>query len=115
MDATEGSSEKIEFYSDIWTMQLPSKSVKPMSWTDLKPAAIKDTIREKLGYDSGAHSWAEVDVQPNEQIGHEGKVHPGPRGFFGADATSDGKSVVLWGGLNAKDERESDGWLISLS
>lgn len=115
VDAKDEATEKAEFYSDIWTMQLPSKSVKPTSWTYLKPAAIKDAIREKLGYDSGAHSWAEVDVQPNEQIGHEGKVHPGPRGYSGADVTEDGKTVMLWGGTNAKDEKESDGWLVSLS
>lgn len=103
------------FYSDIWTLQLPSKSPAPTSWTDFKPAVIKDAIREKLGYDTGMHSWAEVDVEPTEQLGHEGKVHPGPRGFFGADVTGDGKNVVLWGGLNVKDEKESDGWLLTLS
>lgn len=100
------------FESDVWTYQLPSKSTKPTSWTDFKPAAIKDTIRNKLGYSSGGYEWAEVEVQATEQSGHEGKVHPGPRGFFGADVASDGVSVVLWGGDNARGEKEADGWLI---
>ncbi|KEQ93941.1 hypothetical protein AUEXF2481DRAFT_31013 [Aureobasidium subglaciale EXF-2481] len=100
------------FESDLWTYQLPSKSTKPNSWTDFKPAAIKDTIRDKLGYKSGGFEWAEVEVQATEQTGHEGKVHPGPRGFFGADVASDGRSVVMWGGDNARGEKEADGWLI---
>lgn len=98
--------------SDVWTYQLPSKSTKPTSWTDFKPAAIKDTIRSKLGYSSGGFEWAEVEVQATEESGHEGKVHPGPRGFFGADVASDGRSVVIWGGDNARGEKEADGWLI---
>jgi hypothetical protein len=98
--------------SDLWTYQLPSKSTKPTSWTDFKPAAIKDTIRDKLGYKSGGYEWAEVEVQATEQSGHEGKVHPGPRAFFGVDVASDGQSVVMWGGDNARSEKEADGWLI---
>lgn len=113
--SSEEANERSPFYSDMWTLQLPSKSLKPTSWTDIKPAIIKDAIREKLGYDSGTHSWAEVDVQPTEQVGHEGKVHPGPRGFFGADVTEDGRRVLLWGGLNPKGEKESDGWIVHLS
>lgn len=116
---TEGTSEdmaeKSPFYSDIWTYQAESKHPMPTSWTDFKPAVIKDAIREKLGYDSGGHSWAEVEVQASEQSGHEGKVHPGPRGFFGADTTNDGKSVVIWGGENPRGEKENDGWIIRLS
>jgi len=98
--------------SDLWTYQLPSKSTKPVSWTDFKPAAIKDTIRDKLGYKSGGYEWAEVEVQATEQTGHEGKVHPGPRAFFGVDVASDGRSVIIWGGDNAKNDKEADGWLI---
>jgi len=112
---SEESAKESPYYSDLWVYQLPSKSAKPASWTDLKPAVIKDKIREKLGYDSGGHSWAEVEIQANEQVAQEGKVHPGPRGYFGADVTKDGKHVMLWGGVNAKGEKEGDGWLISLS
>lgn len=107
-----GDDEKSKtFYSDLWTYQVPSKSTKPTSWTDFKPAAIKDSIRDKLGYGSGTLEWAEVEVMATEQTGHEGKVHPGPRAFFGADVED--HSIVLWGGVNAKGEKEADGWIIS--
>lgn len=101
------------FYSDFWTYQITSKSTKPASWTDLKPAAIKDGIRNAFGKSSGENEWAEVEVQAPEQEAHAGKVHPGPRAFIGMDVTADGKGIVLWGGVNAKGEKEGDGWLIS--
>lgn len=112
-DAAESEHLETEkFYSDLWTYQIPSKSTKPTSWTDFKPAAVKDAIRDKLGYGSGGFEWAEVEVMATEQVAHEGKVHPGPRAFFGADV--EGHTIVLWGGINAKGEKESDGWVISL-
>jgi len=102
------------FYSDFWTYQTTSKSIKPTSWNDFKPAVIKDGIRNAFGKSSGVEEWAEVEIEATEQMGHEGKVHPGPRAFFGMDVGGDGKSVVLWGGVNAKGEKEGDGWLIRL-
>lgn len=96
------------FRSDVWSVQLPSHG--------FNAAAIKDAIRDKLpgSIESGAYSWAEVEIVPTEQLAHEGKVHPGPRGFFGASTCADGKSIVFWGGLNAKGQQEADGWLLKL-
>lgn len=107
-------------WSDSWTYQIPSSGAEVKATTSLaeafKPARIKDAIREKLGYSSGEQSWAEVEVQPpGDLVVGEGKVHPGPRAFFGFDVTSNGGSVVIWGGLNAKGEREGDGWIIKFS
>jgi hypothetical protein len=107
-------------WSDTWTFQVVSSQpeVKPTtSFSDaIKPSAIKDAIRSKLGYDSGKHSWAEVEVQPpGDLVEGQGKVHPGPRAFFGCDFVASGSSVVVWGGVNAKGEREGDGWVISFS
>ncbi|KAK1757031.1 hypothetical protein QBC47DRAFT_174436 [Echria macrotheca] len=100
--------ESAGFYSDIWSLQLPSHG--------LSAAKLKDKIRETLpGLDSGELSWAEVELVAAEQMVPEGKVHPGPRAFFGADSCLDGKGVVLWGGVNAKGEREDDGWVLSLA
>lgn len=117
IDAKKGDAPP-EQWSDIWTYQLPSAAPEVKASTSIKdaikPAAIKDAIRKGLGYDSGGHSWAEVEVQAQEMTMHEGKVHPGPRGFFGADVLEDGRSVVMWGGVNAKGENEDDGWVIRL-
>ncbi|OTB00486.1 hypothetical protein M426DRAFT_267570 [Hypoxylon sp. CI-4A] len=118
----QGEAEKGDLlqWSDLWTFQLPSSDLEVKATTSMKeaikPAKIKDQIRSKFGADTGDSSWAEVEVQPPGDIqAHEGKVHPGPRSSFGYDVTSDGRSVVLWGGSNATGEPEGDGWIIGLS
>lgn len=113
-DQTEDPTQ----WSDLWTFQVQSSQPEVKATTNIyeaiKPAKIKDAIRSKLGYDTGGYSWAEVEVQPPDNLVEgEGKVHPGPRAYFGCDTTQDGRSVIVWGGLNAKGEREGDGWIIT--
>ncbi|KAK5131180.1 hypothetical protein LTR08_001266 [Meristemomyces frigidus] len=113
------ASNEPTYWSDIWTYQIPSSSPEAKVTTSLsdviKPAKIKDKIRNALGYDSGEHSWCEVDVLPPADLDAvAGKVHPGPRGFFGCDVMEDGRTLVMWGGVNAKGEKEGDGWTIKL-
>lgn len=105
-------------WSDMWTLQLPSSDLeaKPkLSVKEaIKPAKIKDAIRSAFGAETGKHSWAEVELKlPDPQIS-EGKLHPGPRGFFGCDVMGDGRTAVLWGGRNAKGELVGDGWIMKL-
>ncbi|KAG7294083.1 hypothetical protein NEMBOFW57_004145 [Staphylotrichum longicolle] len=103
---SEGSEK--HYFSDIWTLQLPARG--------RSAAAAKDTIRDKLPrMESGEFRWDEAEIVPIEQVTEEGKVHPGPRGLFGADRCLDGQGVVLWGGINAKEEKEGDGWLLRLA
>lgn len=107
-------------YPDLWTLQLPSTTPgRKASWSEtLRPAALKDSIRSAFKADTGSNAWAEVDVQPPalEKLGdgQAGKVHPGPRAWFGCDVLKDGRTVMIWGGVNAKGEREGDGWLVGL-
>ena len=108
-----------QYWSDMWTYQLPSSDPEAKPTTNIyeaiKPAKIKDKIRGALGYDDGKHSWAEVEVLPPTDLTEtEGKVHPGPRGSFAHDVMRDGRSIVIWGGVNPKGEREGDGWIIKL-
>ena len=114
------SSEAVQ-YPDLWTLQLPSTTPgrKASLAESLRPAALKDSIRSVFKADTGTNAWAEVDVQPPalEKLGdgESGKVHPGPRAYFGCDVLKDGSTVMIWGGVNAKGEREGDGWLVSLA
>ncbi|KAI7155698.1 galactose oxidase [Hortaea werneckii] len=117
--AEEGKPEEPQYWSDMWTYQLPSAMPAPESQWNLSaafnPASIKDSIRSALGYDSGQHSWSEIEVLPPPDLElMAGKVHPGPRGFFGCDVMEDGRNLVLWGGVNAKGEKEGDGWIVKL-
>lgn len=106
-------------WSDSWVLQIPSSDLEAKASLSLKnaikPAKIKDAIRSALGADTGHLSWAEAVVQlPSDKVLEEedGKLHPGPRAFFGADVMENGSSVVLWGGVNAKGERVGDGWVV---
>ncbi|KAI0173053.1 hypothetical protein GGR52DRAFT_541728 [Hypoxylon sp. FL1284] len=116
----QGAAEKDKLqWSDLWTFQLPSSNIEVKATTSfseaVKPAKIKDQIRSKLGDDS-SRSWAEVEVQPPGDLqAPGGKVHPGPRSSFGYDVATDGRSVVMWGGGDAKGEPQGDGWVIKLS
>ncbi|KAH6644928.1 hypothetical protein BKA67DRAFT_527378 [Truncatella angustata] len=106
-------------WSDIWSLQLPASQLSVQRTTTIseaiKPAKIKDAIRSRLGYDTGTFSWAEAEVAPPGDLPEpEGKVHPGPRSSFGCDVLANKRDVVLWGGINAKGEREGDGWIIHL-
>ncbi|KAI2617868.1 hypothetical protein GGR54DRAFT_640952 [Hypoxylon sp. NC1633] len=118
----QGEADKGDLlqWSDLWTFQIPSSDLEVKATTSIaeaiKPAKIKDQIRSKLGTDTGNSSWAEVEVEPPGDLqAHEGKVHPGPRSSFGYDVTPDGRSIVLWGGSNAKGDAEGDGWIIKLA
>ena len=104
----------------MWSLQLPSSDVQVQATTAVseavKPAKIKDAIRSTLGAEAGTHVWAEVEVKPpGDLLGNGGKLHPGPRCFFGYDSLKDGHSgIVLWGGVDAKGQTEGDGWIVRL-
>lgn len=71
--------ENPEFWSGLWTLQLPS--------TEMTPASAKDIVRTPIGVSSGQAEWAEVEIVPREELGStHGKSHPGPRGYFASAA-----------------------------
>jgi hypothetical protein len=113
---------KVTQFSDTWALQIPSSDLeaKP-AWSiknAIKPAKIKDAIRHAIGAETGHLVWAEAVVLPpsDKQMAKleedAGKLHPGPRAFFGADVMENGHSVVFWGGVDAKGERVGDGWVV---
>ncbi|OLN82375.1 Tip elongation aberrant protein 3 [Colletotrichum chlorophyti] len=105
MFGENSQSVEKDFYTDIWALQLPTHG--------FTAAAVKDAIRDKVPrLESGEFSWAEVELVPTEEVKTEGKAHPGPRGYFGADAAS-AKSLVFWGGVTAMG-KEGDGWLLQV-
>lgn len=132
--STEDANASPTQWSDIWALQIPSSALAPKPALSLassiRPAKIKDAIRDKVGADSGTWSWAEVSVEVPEVLGGvgteivtgsgvadgEGKLHPGPRALFGADVVpGDGKSsgkVAFWGGEGPDGEKVGDGWVV---
>ncbi|PSN61077.1 galactose oxidase [Corynespora cassiicola Philippines] len=113
----EDDAHNVSQWSDMWTLQVISSDLaaKPKLKINkaVKPAKIKDSIRSAIGADPGTHSWAEVEMKlPGDLNISDGKLHPGPRAFFGCDTMEDGSSFVLWGGENAKGEQVGDGWIV---
>lgn len=108
-EAVASAAKDHPLCSDVWALQVPSRG--------FNAAAVKDVIRDKVlpaSVESGAYSWAEVEIVPTEQVAREGKVHPGPRAFVGASECLGGKGVIFWGGEMAGGECESDGWLLKI-
>ena len=113
----EDDTHNVPQWSDMWTLQVISSDLaaKPKLKINeaVKPAKIKDSIRSAIGADPGTHSWAEVEMKlPGDLNISDGKLHPGPRAFFGCDTMEDESSFVLWGGENAKGEQVGDGWIV---
>ncbi|RYO89247.1 hypothetical protein DL766_004555 [Monosporascus sp. MC13-8B] len=118
-DSASGESDQPPQWSEMWTFQLPSSDLefKAITTVDetIKPAKVKDQIRPKVGTDTGDSSWAEVELQsPGDIQERQGKAHPGPRSHFGYCQAADGRSAVMWGGLDAKGKQHGDGWVIQL-
>lgn len=94
-------------HSDIWSLQIPSGNKSATK--------VKDMIRDRLPkMESGVFSWYEVEIGPSNPEQSKETARPGPRSFFGADASSDGKRAILWGGVGATGEVESDGWVLDI-
>ncbi|RYP35940.1 hypothetical protein DL767_003629 [Monosporascus sp. MG133] len=118
-DSASEENDQPPQWSDMWTFQLPSSDLEFKATTTvdeaIKPAKAKDQIRSKVGADTGDSSWAEVELQsPGDIQEREGKAHPGPRSHFGYCQAADGRSVIMWGGLDAKGKQHGDGWVIQL-
>ena len=67
------------------------------------------------GHDAAGNFWDDIwayDITSGtwEELAIQGP-RPSPRGWFAA--TGDDGRVVIWGGLNAKNERLDDGWILS--
>ncbi|QDS75829.1 hypothetical protein FKW77_001080 [Venturia effusa] len=102
----ETFSDTPSYLTDLWTLQLPSDS---SSLTK-----IKDATREQINLSSGEFTWSEIVIEARmEELGTEGKALPGPLAHYAAD-TVDGKTVLMWGGVDATGETVGDGWLIWL-
>lgn len=69
------------------------------------------------GHDAAGHFWGDVwsfDPSTNQwdELNVDGKDGgPGERGWFAAADTENG--VILWGGIDGRNERLGDGWLVS--
>lgn len=108
--SSQGHDGAGKFWGDVWAFQSP-----PLGMT---AASFKDATWQALGRKTGEGLWSAVQVADAE--GAEGedirKLVPGERGWFASCSMADlgAGSVMLWGGLNGKNEREGDGWVLKI-
>ena len=96
-----------KFWDDVWAYQLQSEG--------MTAASVKDTARQLFGAEVGEHSWAKVEIA--ESTMSDGiRARPSERGWFASTQCRDldSCSVLLWGGVNTKNEREGDGWILKV-
>ncbi|OCF31650.1 hypothetical protein I317_07482 [Kwoniella heveanensis CBS 569] len=58
-------------------------------------------------FDSSDQRWDQLDLKVEGS--KEGVMEP--RGWFASDVVSE-SSIIVWGGINSKNERLSDGWIL---
>lgn len=108
--SSQGHEGAGKFWGDVWTFQCPPRG--------MTAASFKDATWQALGRETGEGLWSEIVVSDAE--GKEGdnvrKLVPGERGWFASSSLGDldVSSIILWGGLNGKNEREDNGWILRI-
>ena len=106
--SSQGHDGAGKFWSDVWAFQAPPHG--------MTPASFKDAMWQQLGRETGEGLWSQVDVADAEGVEGEDvrKLVPGERGWFASSIIGDldASGIVLWGGLNGKNEREDNGWIL---
>lgn len=96
------------FWNDVWSYELGP---------DQKTAAsLKDKVRSLVGAHNAEGTWAEVKI--SEAVTEETRgAHPGGRGWFASAQAQDldAGGVILFGGINGKNERLGDGWFLTVN
>ena len=96
-----------KFWDDVWAFQVDSDR--------MTAASVLDATKNLLGADTQDKMWSKVDI-PEDNMTAGTMTHPGERGWF-ASAQSNGTgfaSVVIWGGINGRNERLGDGWTLTV-
>lgn len=88
-------------------MQLPSEGISA--------SKVKDMIRDKLPKaESGSYNWAEVELVEEGKEESQPTPKLGPRSYFGAHTSSDGRTVVLSGGVDELGHLEANAWVLKI-
>ena len=96
-----------EYWGTLWSFQLDSGN--------MTAASLKDATRRLLYAKTGENAWAQVEI-PEATMRAGQSEGPGPRGWFASTQGADigTHTVVLWGGVQANNERANDGWLLTI-
>ena len=106
-DEKKSSGGESPTRTDMWAMQLPSEGISA--------SKVKDMIRDKLPKaESGSYNWAEVELVEEGKEESQPTPKLGPRSYFGAHTGSDGRTVVLSGGVDELGHLEANAWVLKI-
>ena len=108
--SSQGHAGAGKFWSDVWAFQCPPQG--------MTAASFKDATWQALGRQTGEGLWSQIVVSDSEGVEGDDvrKLVPGERGWFASSSVSDVdfRGILLWGGLNGKNEREDNGWILTI-
>ncbi|THH14576.1 hypothetical protein EW146_g5776 [Bondarzewia mesenterica] len=108
--SSKGHDGAGKFWGDVWAYQLKAEG--------LTGATIVDAAKTMFGRGTGEGKWSRVEVSEVSDIlqGEGQQTGPGERGWFASATMADfaPASVLIWGGLNGRNEREGDGFVLSV-
>lgn len=96
------------FWDDVWAFQVPAQG------TSL--ASVADTALSVVGRKSAEGRWTRVETGPHDDEDDASAEGPGARGWVASATMGDLEEggIVVWGGLNEKNRRLGDGWILRL-
>ncbi|KAK0615887.1 hypothetical protein B0T17DRAFT_497153 [Bombardia bombarda] len=97
------------FWDDVWAFQVPAQG--------MSLASVADTVFSVAGRKSGEGKWTKVEMGPHDDEDDGSLDGPGARGWVASGTMGDleENGIVIWGGLNANNQRLGDGWILRLS
>lgn len=107
--SAQGHAGAGRFLGDVWSWQLRPEGATAASVTD----AVRGVL---LGRETGERAAVRAELVGEDGASvPEGEMGPmGARGWFAADRLEGGAGFVVWGGLDAANERCGDGWVVQV-
>lgn len=96
------------FCADVWTFQVPPEG--------MSAASFRDAVLQAIGRPTGEEKWTRVVARPYDAEDPIDARGPGARGWVAGAPLGDleENAILVFGGLNEKNERLGDGWIFRL-
>ncbi|KAL2159707.1 hypothetical protein VTH06DRAFT_2276 [Thermothelomyces fergusii] len=96
------------FWDDVWAFQVPPEG--------MSLASVADTARSVVGGRTGEGTWTRLDLRPHDEEDDASADGPGPRGWIATAPMGqlEENGLVVFGGLDERNRRLGDGWILRL-
>jgi hypothetical protein len=107
--SAEGHEGAGQFWDDVWAFRVPPRH-------GVTAASVTDAVFGVLGRKTGEGQWVPVEMSPFDDEDDAAAEGPGPRGWIASAPMGDleDTGIVIWGGLDGRNKRLGDGWILRL-